>query len=181
MKVTKTNLDGVLLVEPRVFNDPRGFFMETYSKKVFQENGIEPELVQDNHSYSSYGVLRGLHFQVNQPQAKLVRVVEGEIFDVAVDIRPGSPTFGKWTGHYLSSENKHQLFVPAGFAHGFCVTSKTVTVLYKCSDYYSPPDERGLIWNDSEVGIDWPVKEPLLSEKDTKYPQLSGLNLEEMG
>lgn len=175
MKVKKTSLEGVLLIEPKVFRDPRGFFLESYTKIKYEEMGIDAEFVQDNQSKSSRGVLRGLHYQVNRTQAKLVRVTQGEIFDVAVDIRPGSPTFGKWTGSRLSGENMTQIFIPAGFAHGFCVLSETAELLYKCTNYYSPPDERGIIWNDPDIGIDWPIEEPLLSEKDQQYPRLRDL------
>lgn len=175
MKVEKTQLDGVLLIEPKVFQDSRGFFLESYTKRKYQEHGIDVEFVQDNHSASSRNVLRGLHFQAVHKQAKLVRVIQGEIFDVAVDIRPGSPTFGKWVGYSLSKENKLQMYVPAGFAHGFCVTSDTAEVLYKCTDYYSPQDERGIIWNDPDIGIRWPIDNPLLSEKDKSYKRLRDL------
>lgn len=172
MKVRKTALDGVLLIEPRIFHDPRGQFLESYTRKKYEENGIAAEFVQDNHSISGKGVLRGLHYQVNRPQAKLVRVVQGEVFDVAVDIRVDSPTFGQWTGNRLSAKNMLQMFLPEGFAHGFCVLSETAELLYKCSDYYSGPDDRGIIWNDPDIGIDWPVKTPLLSDKDRGYSRL---------
>ena len=172
MKITKTTLQGLLLIEPKVFSDSRGWFYESYVRKNYVENGITSEFVQDNHSKSSKGVLRGLHYQVNRPQAKLVRVTQGEVFDVAADIRPGSPTFGKWAGYRLSSENWLQLFIPEGFAHGFCVLSETVEFLYKCSDYYSPYDERGIIWNDPDIAIDWPIENPILSEKDAAFPAL---------
>ena len=175
MKVTETQLEGLLLIEPRIFQDPRGWFYESYTRTKYAEKGIPVEFVQDNHSKSSQGVLRGLHYQVNRAQAKLVRVTEGEVFDVAVDIRPGSSTFGKWAGYRLSSENRLQLYIPEGFAHGFCVLSETVEFLYKCSDYYSPPDERGIIWNDSDISIDWPIDYPILSEKDAAYPTLREL------
>lgn len=166
MQVEKTKLEGVLLVTPQVFGDDRGFFMETYNKAKAAELGLPTEFVQDNHSKSSYGVLRGLHYQSPQWQGKLVRVVQGEIYDVAVDIRAGSPTFGQWVGFYLNDENKQQLYVPEGFAHGFCVTSETAEVVYKCTSLYAPEQEGSLLWNDSEVGIDWPVDEPKLSAKD---------------
>ena len=175
MKVNKTPLEGLLLIEPRVFKDPRGWFYESYTRKKYAEHGIPKEFVQDNHSRSTGGVLRGLHYQVNRPQAKLVRVTLGEVFDVAVDIRPGSPTFGKWWGCNLSSENMLQMYIPEGFAHGFCVLSDTVEFMYKCSDYYSPPDERGVIWNDPDLAIDWPLDDPILSEKDAVYPSLREL------
>jgi len=177
MKVNKTNLGGVLHIEPKVFGDTRGFFLETYNKERYMEAGFsDVEFVQDNHSRSSKGVLRGLHFQLNNPQGKLVQVATGSVFDVAVDIRVGSPTFGQWYGCVLSEENHHQLWIPPKFAHGFCVLSDTADFIYKCTDYYQPDDEGGLLWNDPEVGIDWPLKEPFLSEKDKVYACLSDVN-----
>ena len=175
MKIIKTTIEGLLLIEPEVFHDSRGWFYESYTFKKYAENGISSEFIQDNHSKSSLGVLRGLHYQVNRPQAKLVRVIQGEVLDVAVDIRPGSRTFGKWAGYRLSSENRLQLFIPEGFAHGFYVLSETVEFMYKCSEYYSPADERGIIWNDSDIGIDWNVDNPILSKKDAAYPSLREL------
>ncbi len=176
MKVSATDLPGVMLIEPKVFGDPRGFFLETFQKTRYEEAlGMSLDFVQDNHSRSGRGVLRGLHFQAKKPQAKLLRVVRGEVFDVAVDVRPDSPTFGRWAGVILSEENKHQLFVPAGFAHGFQVLSDTADLEYKCIGYYDPADESGLIWNDAEVGIPWPIAAPLLSEKDARLPSLSDL------
>ena len=175
MKVSKTPLEGLLLIEPKVFRDPRGWFYESYTQKNYASHGITSDFVQDNHSRSSRGVLRGLHYQVNRPQAKLVRIVQGEVFDVAVDIRPGSTTFGKWWGHNLSSENMLQMFIPEGFAHGFYVISETVEFIYKCSDYYSPIDERGIIWNDPDLSIKWPNNNPTLSKKDNLYPVLREL------
>ena len=173
MHVHKTGLKGLFLIEPQIFYDRRGFFFESYNRETYSRHGIEIEFVQDNHSYSSQGVLRGLHYQVNEKmQAKLVRVTRGEVFDVAVDIRPGSPTFGQWEGFYLSESNMLQLFIPVGFAHGFCVMSDTVEFLYKCSSGYSPSDERGIIWNDPDIGIQWPVQGPILSKKDSFYPRL---------
>lgn len=167
MNVIKTDIEGVLIIEPQVFGDERGFFLETFQvKRYTQEAGITEEFVQDNHSRSTYGVLRGLHFQKTKPQGKLVRVVSGEVFDVAVDIRPGSPTYGQWAGTHLSAENKRQFWVPPGMAHGFVVLSETADFEYKCTDYYDPNDEACLLWNDSEIGIDWPVDEPILSVKD---------------
>ena len=179
MKFIPTQLEGVVLIEPRVFEDARGFFMETYVAGRFKENGIDVEFVQDNHAKSSRGVLRGMHYQIRHGQAKLVRVIQGEVFDVAVDVRPGSRTFGRWVGYTLSAENKRQLYVPAGFAHGYCVLSDTAEFVYKCSDYYHPEDEGGLIWNDPEVGIDWPITDPILSDKDTKHPGLQAIRLPE--
>ncbi len=181
MKVTSTKLAGVLLVEPDVFEDDRGFFLESYHRTKFREQGITVDFVQDNHSKSSRGVLRGLHYQIQKGQDKLVRVVQGEVFDVAVDIRKGSSTFGQWVGYTLSAANKRQLFVPVGMAHGFCVISETAEFVYKCSDFYNPGDEGGLVWNDPEVGIDWPVKDPTLSEKDKAYPGLRDIQLPVVG
>ena len=172
-KYTKTSLSGVLLIEPDVFKDDRGFFLETYHQKKYAGRGIVRSFVQDNRSHSTKNVLRGLHYQLQNPQSKLVSVITGEIFDVAVDIRRGSPTFGKWEGVYLSSENNRQIFVPGGFAHGFCVLSETADVVYKCSDFYTPDDEFGILWSDPTIGIEWPVKEPILSPKDSQYPTLS--------
>ena len=169
MQVSKTPIDGLLTIEPKIFADPRGMFYEVYSENKYEEYGI-PCFVQDNHSVSKKGVLRGLHYQVNPGQGKLVRVTRGEVFDVAVDIRKQSPTYGKWWGLSLSETNNFQLYIPIGFAHGFCVLSESAEVLYKCSDYYSPENERGILWNDPDLAIDWPVKDPILSEKDAVYP-----------
>lgn len=164
----------VILVEPQRFGDARGFFMETYQHETFAANGIAPRFVQDNHSRSSQGVLRGLHFQKNpHAQGKLLKVVIGEIFDVAVDIRRGSPTFGQWVGEMLSAENGRMLYVPPGFAHGFCVLSETADLIYKTTDYYYPESEKGIIWNDPQIGIEWPVNKPLLSARDEKLPPLA--------
>ena len=165
-------MPGILLIEPKVFGDERGFFMESYRRDVFGENGI-PALVQDNHSRSVKGTLRGLHYQHPHGQGKLIRVTTGAVYDVLVDVRRGSPTFGKWEGHELTEDNKRQLWVPPGFAHGFCVLSDIADFLYKCSDYYHPESEHTLLWNDPDVGIEWPVEEPILSEKD-KVGQLLG-------
>jgi len=175
MKITSTKLPGVLIIQPRVFADQRGFFMETYHLKKYAEKGLDLSFVQDNLSYSTIGTLRGLHYQYPNAQGKLVQAIKGEIFDVAVDIRCGSPTFGKWTGAYLSDENKRQIFIPEGFAHGFCVISDTASVVYKCTDFYAPESEKGIIWSDSDIGIEWPVKEPLLSPKDSQYPCLKDI------
>ena len=171
MKVNKTPLDGVLVIDPKVFEDPRGIFYEVYSARRYEEHGISAQFVQDNHSVSEKGVLRGLHYQINPGQAKLVRVTQGEVFDVVLDIRKESPTYGKWWSLNLSEENKLQLYVPVGFAHGFCVLSESVEFLYKCSDYYSPENERGIMWDDPDLAIDWPIKHPILSEKDKLYPR----------
>lgn len=175
MQVEPTALQGVLLVTPQVFGDDRGFFMETYNKGRAAELGLPTEFVQDNHSKSSKGVLRGLHYQSPQWQGKLIRVIQGEIFDVAVDIRAGSPTFGHWVGYTLNSENKQQLYVPEGFAHGFVVTSDTAEVVYKCTELYAPEQEGSLLWNDPDVGIKWPVDAPLLSAKDKMGQRLVDL------
>jgi len=167
MKVTPTRLSEVLLIEPRVFGDARGFFYESWNERKFERAGIRARFVQDNHSRSERGVLRGLHYQVRQPQGKLIRVTEGEIFDVAVDIRRGSATFGKWEGARLSGESKKMLWIPVGFAHGFCVLSDFAEVLYKATDFYDPEHERCILWSDPDLGIDWPISgAPLLSPKD---------------
>jgi dTDP-4-dehydrorhamnose 3,5-epimerase len=164
----RTAIPDVILIEPKVFKDERGFFLESYQKKKFSEYGIHADFVQDNHSKSGQGILRGLHYQIQQPQGKLVRVVVGEIFDVAVDIRRSSPTFGQWVGDTLSAENKRMIWVPPGFAHGFYVTSPQAEVIYKASDYYAPEFERSIVWNDPTIGINWPIGEtsPILSPKD---------------
>jgi dTDP-4-dehydrorhamnose 3,5-epimerase len=172
MQITQTPLSGVLLLQPRVHHDARGYFLESYSARTLAEFGINDVFVQDNQSRSVQGVLRGLHYQVNPGQVKLVRVLSGVIFDVVVDIRHGSPTFGQWFGETLSAENHLQMYVPIGFAHGFCVLSDTAEIAYKCSTFYSPPDERGLAWDDPDVGIEWPVTDPLVSERDTRHPRL---------
>lgn len=172
MKIIQARLQGAFLIEPKVFEDARGFFMESYNLREFSANGINVKFVQDNHSKSMKGTLRGLHYQLNPGQAKLVRVVSGEVFDVIVDIRRASPSFGQWESFILSAENKRQLFVPVGFAHGFCVLSETAEFLYKCDDYYSPKDERGIMWNDPEIGVEWPVKEPILSQRDMRNKPL---------
>ena len=176
MNIITTSIEGVLIIEPDVFKDNRGFFMETYQQERYSKSGIKQAFVQDNLSFSFQGTLRGLHYKVKHPQAKLVQVITGEIFDVAVDIRYGSSTFGKWTGAYLSDQNKRQLFIPEGFAHGFCVISKTAHFLYKCSDFYSPEDECGINWADSDIAIDWPAKNPIVSEKDRQNPKLCDLS-----
>jgi len=169
MKITPCNIPDVLLMEPKLFGDERGFFMESFNQRSFLDaTGLDLQFVQDNHSRSARNVLRGLHYQVVQPQGKLVRVVAGEVFDVAVDIRPGSPTFGKWAGEVLSAANKRQLWVPPGLAHGFLVLSDTADFLYKTTDYYAPAHERCIAWNDPTLAIDWPLngQSPILSAKD---------------
>ena len=173
MNFRPTPLAGVILVEPDVHRDARGFFLETYHAGKYKEGGIDAVFVQDNHSRSSQHTLRGLHAQWRRPQGKLVRTLQGEIFDVAVDVRTGSPTFGKWFAARLSSDNHHQLWVPAGFIHGFCVLSETAEVEYKCTDLYDPGGELGVLWNDPEIGIDWPVAQPILSAKDAAAPRLA--------
>ena len=180
MNIVTTSIEGILIIEPEVYEDSRGFFMETYNRNRYMKAGIDTVFVQDNLSYSVKNTVRGLHFQIKKPQAKLLQVITGEIFDVAVDIRQNSATFGKWTGFHLSDRNKRQLFVPQGFAHGFCVLSETAHFLYKCSDFYAPDDEGGIIWSDPDIGIDWPVEDPIISEKDKQYPNLSDLTEEQL-
>ena len=172
MRFVPTAIPDVILVEPDVFKDDRGFFLETYHERKYAEAGIGGRFVQDNHSRSVQGTLRGLHAQVRQPQGKLVRAVEGEMFDVAVDIRRGSPTFGRWVGVLLSGENFRQLYVPPGFAHGFCVVSVLVHVEYKCTAFYDQGDEISIAWNDPEIGIAWPLRDPIVSAKDRRAPTL---------
>lgn len=173
MNVVKTAIPDVLILEPKVFGDSRGFFLESFNKAVLANVGITAEFVQDNHSRSARNVLRGLHYQVNKPQGKLVRVVTGEVFDVAVDIRRSSPTFGKWVGARLSAENNKQLWVPPGFAHGFVVLSESADFLYKVTEYWSAKDERSILWNDAEIGIEWPIAGgPVLSAKDAAGAKL---------
>ena len=172
-KFNKTEIEGVYIIESQVFGDNRGYFLETYNKKDFDNAGLKYDFVQDNQSKSRKGVLRGLHFQKNHPQAKLVRVLEGEVFDVAVDLRKDSKTYGKWVGVILTAENKKQFMIPRGFAHGFVVLSDEATFAYKCDDFYHPEDEGGIMWNDPEVNIKWPFEgEVILSEKDKKHPSL---------
>lgn len=169
----ETALEGVILIEIDVFPDPRGFFLEICHAKKYADGGIAGPFVQSNFSKSVRGTLRGLHYQIKHAQGKLVSVVEGRVFDVAVDIRRGSPTFGKWFGTELSVENRRQLYIPVGFAHGFCVLSETAGMVYNCTDFYSSQDERGIIWNDPTLGIAWPVAHPLLSTKDQAYKTLA--------
>jgi len=178
MKVTETTLPGVVIIEPAIFGDQRGFFQETFNQAKYSKFGIPDSFVQDNHSRSRRGVLRGLHYQLVQPQGKLVSVVRGEVFDVAVDVRKGSATFGQWEGVILNDTNHWQLYVPPGFAHGFCVLSDEVDFVYKCTDYYHPASERSILWNDPGLNIDWPLKEDevSLSEKDKSALPLSEMN-----
>ena len=167
---------GACILRPKVFTDPRGFFMETYNKRVVDGLGITAEFVQDNHSRSSRGTIRGLHYQLHYPQGKLCRVVMGEVLDVVLDIRQGSPTYGQWVGEVLSAENKKQIWIPPGCAHGFSVLSETAEFLYKCTDFYHPEDDCGLLCTDPDLGIDWRVAEPLISAKDRQYPRLSQMS-----
>jgi dTDP-4-dehydrorhamnose 3,5-epimerase len=178
-KFTETSIEGVYIIEPTVFGDERGYFMETYHAKEFKEAGLDVTFVQDNQSKSRKGVLRGLHFQYTKPQGKLVRVIKGEVFDVAVDLRNNSPTYGKWEGVILSEENKKQFYVPEGFAHGFLVLSDEAEFTYKCTDFYYLDDEGGILWNDPDIGIEWPIDdigEVILSEKDQKMKTLKETN-----
>ena len=174
MNIKETLLQNVYILEPAVFHDKRGFFMESYNKRIFEELGIHVDFIQDNHSFSkNAGIIRGLHYQLNpKEQAKLVRVCTGAIFDVIVDIRKNSVTFGKWVSVILSEENKRQVLVPKGFAHGFCTLVPNTNVIYKVDEYYDPEFDRGILWNDPDIGIDWPVSSPLLSDKDSKLPLL---------
>ena len=175
MKITETKLAGVLIIEPKVFGDSRGFFKETFQAERYREAGIEYTFVQDNYSRSQKGVLRGLHFQITKPQGKLVSCPKGAVFDVAVDIDPESTTYGQYVGVELTEENHKQLWVPPGYAHGFCVLSETADFQYKCTDYYDPSDEGGVIWNDPDVAIEWPISDPSLSNKDAILPTLKEL------
>ena len=176
MDIIQTKLPGVLLIEPDIYQDSRGFFLESYHTQRYQQLGEMTGFVQENHSLSCYGTIRGLHAQVRRAQAKLIRVIEGEIFDVAVDIRLNSPTFGRWAAAALSAVNRRQYFIPAGFAHGFATTSYSAQVEYKCTEYYDPTDEIVILWNDPEIGIPWPVQEPVLSDKDNNAPTLQHIH-----
>jgi len=180
MNVKETKLPGVLIVEPDVFADERGFFLETWSTTRYEEAGIPGPFVQDNVSLSGRGILRGLHFQYPQSQGKLVQILSGEVVDVAVDIRADSPTFGQWVSEVLSGTNHRQMYVPPGLAHGYCVTSETALFSYKCTDFYNPATENGIIWNDPDLGIDWRVDEPLLSPKDAGYPRLKDISRDKL-
>jgi dTDP-4-dehydrorhamnose 3,5-epimerase len=172
LNVSETSLSGVLVLEPKVLEDERGFFMETYHAERFHDLGIDARFVQDNHSRSLRGVLRGLHYQEPNTQAKLIRCTRGALYDVAVDIRVGSPQFGKWTAAELSEENKRMLWVPAGFAHGFCAVTDVADLVYKCSAFYDAQNDRSILWNDPDLGIAWPVAKPVLSKKDASAPRL---------
>ena len=167
MRLLPTSLPGAVIIEPRLYEDERGFFMETFQSRRFAGNGLPSAFVQTNHSQSSRNTLRGLHYQIEHPQGKLVRVVRGEIYDVIVDLRRDSPTFGRWVGIRLSESNRRQLYVPPGLAHGFCVTDDLADMIYECTDYYYPEHERTIVWNDPDLAIDWPIKDPVLSEKDS--------------
>jgi dTDP-4-dehydrorhamnose 3,5-epimerase len=173
VKVITTSLPGVMIFEPKVFTDPRGFFFESYNAEQYAAAGLTSTFVQDNHSSSVQNTIRGLHYQFRRPQGKLFRVLCGVVFDVAVDIRRGSPSFGKWFGVELSADNKRQLFIPVGFAHGFCVLSDGAQVEYKCTDVYVPDDQHGVIWDDPTIGIPWPIQNPVLSEQDRRFQKLS--------
>jgi len=175
LKISETKLPGVFIFEPKVFSDDRGFFLETWSQQRYHEAGISSPFVQDNVSLSQKGTLRGLHFQHPHAQGKLVQVLSGEVMDVAVDIRSGSPTFGQWVSVILSQSNHKQVYIPPGFAHGFCVISDTAIFAYKCTEYYDPSAEGGVIWNDADIGIRWPIENPILSAKDTAYPRLTDI------
>ncbi len=176
MEVIESSLPGVLIIKPKVFGDERGYFVESYHYTRYQQAGIPGPFVQDNLSFSKKGTLRGLHLQHPHGQGKLVSVLQGEVFDVAVDVRPGSPHFGQWVGITLSEQNKHQLYVPAGFAHGFCVTSDEALFTYKCSELYHPENEMSVLWNDSDIGITWPSEHPQLSEKDRQALPLNKID-----
>ncbi|MBT5470848.1 MAG: dTDP-4-dehydrorhamnose 3,5-epimerase [Nitrospina sp.] len=175
MKVEKSDLEGVLIIQPVVHSDPRGRFFESFQKERYREIGIKEEFVQDNQSVSQKNTIRGLHYRSAPEQAKLVRVIRGEVFDVVVDIRKNSPTYGQWRGYTLSDTNYLQVYIPAGFAHGFCVLSETAEFLYKVSEYYSAEKEKGIMWNDPDINVDWPTANPVLSEKDKTNPALKDL------
>jgi len=175
MNVKETKLPGVLVLEPDVFSDQRGYFLETWNSKRYENAGITGPFVQDNISFSTKGVLRGLHYQYPQSQGKLVQVLSGQVVDIAVDIRAGSPTYGQWFSQVLSDTNHKQLYIPPGFAHGYCVTSETAVFSYKCTDFYNPATENGIIWNDPDLNIEWPIAKPVLSDKDSNYARLKDL------
>lgn len=181
MKLTKTKLPGVLLIEPKIFGDARGYFLETWNRDRYLAAGFpDVEFVQDNLSHSRRGILRGLHFQKQHPQGKLVQVIRGAVFDVVVGVRKDSPSFGQWYGVELTGENHRQLWIPPGFAHGFSVLSDEVDFNYKCTDFYRPADEGGIIWDDPSIGIEWPIANPVLSDKDMHYPRLDELGAEDL-
>lgn len=176
MQFVPTNIPEVIVIKPRVYSDQRGFFAESYRKSYFRENGIDNDFVQDNLSRSTRGTIRGLHYQLINPQAKLVTVTYGRVLDVVVDVRRGSPTFGRYVAEELTSDNKWMLYVPEGFAHGFCVLSDEADFYYKCSDYYNPDGERGIAWNDPDIGIKWPESDPVMSDRDSRLPRLKELD-----
>ena len=178
--IKETDLPDVLLIQSDIHADKRGFFKEFYHKEKYSLTVLDVEFVQDNHSHSTKGVLRGLHYQLRKPQGKLISVISGEIYDVAVDIRRGSPYFGKWAGVHLTPESGLQMYLPEGFAHGFCVLSSSADVVYKCTDFYAPEHEYGLLWSDETVNIDWPVTDPAVSDKDNKYPKLKDIKKEQL-
>jgi len=178
MNIIETKLSGVLIIEPKVFPDERGYFFESWNSKRYRQSGIPGPFVQDNISFSKKGVLRGLHFQYPQSQGKLIQVLSGEVLDVVVDICVGSPTYGRWHGEILSESNHRQMYVPPGFAHGYCVTSETAIFSYKCTDFYNPDTEHGIVFNDPDIGIEWPIEKPVLSAKDEAYPRLKDLRPE---
>lgn len=180
MQIIGTDIEEVQIIEPQVFNDDRGYFLETFHLGRFKSAELPHDFVQDNLSFSVQDTLRGLHFQVTRPQAKLVQVISGEIFDVAVDIRSTSPTFGRWVGAHLTEDNKRQVIIPEGFAHGFCVLSESAHVAYKCSDFYDRNDEGGILWSDPAIGIDWPTTQPIVSPKDASLPVISDLHPEQL-
>jgi dTDP-4-dehydrorhamnose 3,5-epimerase len=180
MNIKKTKLAGVLILEPKVFPDDRGYFSETWNCARYEQAGIPGPFVQDNISFSKKGILRGLHFQYPQSQGKLIQVLSGEVLDVIVDIRVGSPTYSQWLGEVLSESNHRQMYVPPGFAHGYCVTSEAALFSYKCTDFYNPATEHGIIWNDPDIGIEWPIAQPVLSAKDKAYPRLKDLKPENL-
>ena len=180
MQIIATDIEDVKIIEPQVFKDDRGYFLETFHLKRFNSAGLPHVFVQDNLSFSVKNTLRGLHFQVTRPQTKLVQVISGEIFDVAVDIRHTSPTFGRWVGVHLTAHNKRLILIPAGFAHGFCVLSDSAHVVYKCSDFYDPDDESGILWSDPVIGIDWPTTHPIVSAKDERLPVMSDIPPEKL-
>jgi len=179
MKLIPTSIEDVIIIEPVVFADNRGSFMEIYHEERYKAAGIEADFIQDNLSYSVQRTIRGLHYQLPNPQAKLVQVIYGEVFDIAVDIRRGSPTFGQYASVHLSDQNRRQLFIPKGFAHGFSVHSETAVFMYKCSDFYSPESEKGILWSDPDLGIDWQLENPLLSGKDSQFPRLKDVPTED--
>ncbi|HJM95973.1 MAG TPA: dTDP-4-dehydrorhamnose 3,5-epimerase [Candidatus Marinimicrobia bacterium] len=180
MKIQTTKILGVLLINLRVFKDSRGGFLESYQQSRYKELGLDVEFVQDNHSHSVKNVLRGLHYQIKRPQGHLIYVMRGDIFDVGVDLRPESPTFGQWLGFRLSGDQPQQVFMPAGIAHGFCVLSDRADILYKCTDYFVPDDEGGLLWNDPDLKIEWPIHEPLVNERDSGFPALKQISKDQL-